>query len=152
MKKLILTTFLLAAAFTFTSSAQNLCAEFKNRTYIAFNEAKFDDFPNAAGAFRVKFNADGSIGTARFFTAYTPEAANGLQQKYIFTCKKTGNGDGYFDLTVGDTKISAGGFLFKSFERGAKVWLKHTVPNRDTPFWMIELPADPRGDQFPKTK
>lgn len=139
----------MTAVFTSTSSAQN-CAEFKNRTYIAFNEAKFDDFPNAAGAFRVKFNADGTIGTARVFTAYTPEAANGLQQKIIFTCKKLDNGGGFFDLTVGDTKTSAGAFFYKTFDRGAKVWLKHNIPNRDTPFWMIEVPANPVGEQFPK--
>lgn len=149
----IFTMILVCTGFAAFASAQNtLCAEFKNRTYIAFNEGKFDDYPNAAGAFRIKFNADGTVGTARFFTAYTPDAANGLQQTLVFTCKKLDNGNGYFAVTVGNTKTSAGGFYFKSFERGAKVWMKHDIANRDTPFWMIELPAAPRGEQFPTIK
>lgn len=134
----------------FASAQNNPCAELKNKTYIAFNEGKFDDYANAAGAIRVKFNADGTIGTARTFAAYTLDAANGTHQTIIFTCKKTDKGGGYFELTVGNTKTSAGAMFFKSFDRGARLWVKSNIPNRDTPYWMIELPAAPQGEQFPK--
>lgn len=132
-----------------TSFAQ-MCTDFKNKTYIAFGETIFD---NAAGddslkgafAFKVKFDSNGTNGTARFMVASGLPKQAASQQTIKFLCADTGS----FTLTeknLGDNAY----FLFKSFDSGAKIWVKSNIPGRDTPFWMIEQPAEPRGEQFPK--
>lgn len=148
---LIFTALLSCLSLVSTSSAQT-CADFKNRTYVAFGETVFD---NRAGdnslrgafAFKVKFDANGKKGTARFFTAQNPPEAAASQQTMTFTCADTGA----FTLSVkaeGDNAY----FNFKTFDKGARIWVKSNISGRDTPFWMIELPANPGGEQFPKTK
>lgn len=138
----------------FISAQAQTCAEFKNRTYVAFGETIFD---NPAGdkslrgafAFKVKFDANGKIGTARMLVAQNPPEASAKadQLKIKFTCNDTGS----FTLSnkaEGDNAY----FDFKSFENGARIWVRSNISTRNTPFWMLELPADPRGEQFPKAK
>lgn len=151
--KVILGMLALFSASAFSAQAQT-CSEFKNRTYIAFGETVFD---NPAGdkslrgafAFKVKFDANGKIGTARMMVAQNPPeaAAKADQLKIKFTCNETGS----FTLSnkaEGDNAY----FDFKSFDKGARIWVRSNISNRNTPFWMLELPADARGEQFPNAK
>lgn len=134
-----------------TSSAQNACADLKNRTYIAFGETVFD---NAAGdktlqgafVFKVKFNADGTRGEARFMTAYKADDPRAMQQKMTFDCINTPDGGSQFKLTEKNTGSDNGYFIFKSFDKGARLRVKSYLAPRGTPFWMVEMPAEPRPE------
>ena len=151
---MIFTMILIVAAFVGTNPAQT-CADFKNKTYVAFGETVFD---NASGnnrlegafAFKVKFNADGTSGTARFLTVHKLNNPTADQQTMTFSCTAAADG-GTFTLTE-KNKGDNGYFLFKSYDKGARVRLKSYLPARGTPFWMIEQPAAPSVEQFPQPK
>lgn len=138
-----------------TSFAQG-CADLKGKTYIAFGETIWDQPANArtlegAFAFKVKFNADGTQGEARFMTAYKTNDARAMQQKMTFDCINNPNGNSQFKLTEKSTGGDNGYFVFKSFDKGARVRVKSYLASRGTPFWMIEQPAEPNPEPLPNT-
>lgn len=153
-KTLIFAAFLSCLVLVSTNFAQK-CGDFKNKTYIAFGETIFDQPANVrilegAYAFKVRFNADGTSGAARAMTAYKTKDPSGLQEKIKFECISDGDGTGQFHLTISGSGTDKGYYFFKSYDNGSRVRLKSNIKGRDTPFWMVEQPAEPTDEQFPK--
>lgn len=145
----IFTAILICTAMVSANFAQKCAEELKGKTYIGINEGKFDNFPSAAFAFKLTFNSKGDLGTARTLYAYESSGTNAKQEFYTFKCATADNGQSYFALTVGRTPNSAGSMFYKSFDNGSRLLLKSNIPNRDSLYWLFEVPAMP-SDPFPK--